>query len=332
MKKILIWGTGQLSWQPAKEFLEEEIIGYIDSNKKAETFAKKKVFTPYEVVNMDYDAIIVSTIYSPEIKASCAKYGIDPSKLIYSYGNVLTEDINENYEFVEEICGKNYADQIKNRYHLIREIDVCSSAEPRTFSVERYKTRRPYYVDYIRIKTFELLVDEITKNNVSGNVAELGVFKGEFAQFINSAFPERILYLFDTFEGFREEELQKDSRGQVQNAFRDIFKNTTIEEVMEKMEYKNSVMLKKGFFPESLQGLEDKFAFVSLDCDWEESLYQGIKYFYPRLSVGGYVMIHDYNNALVCAKRALKRYEEERHISIPKVPICDTQGSIILTK
>ena len=44
------------------------------------------------------------------------------------------------------------------------------------------------------------------------------------------------------------------------------------------------------------------------------------------------VMIHDYNNALVCAKRALKRYEEERHISIPKVPICDTQGSIILTK
>ena len=34
MKRILIWGTGQLSWQPGKEFNTEEIIGYIDSNKK----------------------------------------------------------------------------------------------------------------------------------------------------------------------------------------------------------------------------------------------------------------------------------------------------------
>ena len=34
MKKILIWGTGQLSWQPGKEFSKEEIIGYIDTNKK----------------------------------------------------------------------------------------------------------------------------------------------------------------------------------------------------------------------------------------------------------------------------------------------------------
>ena len=80
-----------------------------------------------------------------------------------------------------------------------------------------------------------------------------------------------------------------------------------------------------------MESLEDTFAFVSLDCDWEESLYQGLKYFYPRLREGGYIMVHDYNNVLECAKKALQRYEKECG-RVPKVPICDAQGSIILTK
>ena len=43
-------------------------------------------------------------------------------------------------------------------------------------------------------------------------------------------------------------------------------------------------------------------------------------------------MVHDYNNIIDCAKKAIKRYEEKWNIKIPKVPICDAQGSIILTK
>ena len=43
-------------------------------------------------------------------------------------------------------------------------------------------------------------------------------------------------------------------------------------------------------------------------------------------------MIHDYNNALDCADKAIRRYEKEIGKLLPKVPICDTQGSIILTK
>lgn len=42
----------------------------------------------------------------------------------------------------------------------------------------------------------------IYSNNISGCVAEVGVFQGEFASVINKNFPDRKLYLFDTFEGF----------------------------------------------------------------------------------------------------------------------------------
>ena len=47
-----------------------------------------------------------------------------------------------------------------------------------------------------------LLAEQINEENIPGDVAELGVFKGDFAALINAAFPDRCIHLFDTFEGF----------------------------------------------------------------------------------------------------------------------------------
>ena len=41
------------------------------------------------------------------------------------------------------------------------------------------------YLDYIRLATLELVSNEIHKKNISGNVAEIGVYKGKFARYIN---------------------------------------------------------------------------------------------------------------------------------------------------
>src|SRR4029079_18426640 len=60
------------------------------------------------------------------------------------------------------------------------------------------------YMDYIRLSTLELVAYEIDRNNILGSVAELGVYKGKFARYINQLFPNRKLYLFDTFMGFDE--------------------------------------------------------------------------------------------------------------------------------
>ena len=51
------------------------------------------------------------------------------------------------------------------------------------------------YFDYIRLSTLELISFEIKKRNLVGNVAELGVYKGKFARYINQFFPDRKLYL-----------------------------------------------------------------------------------------------------------------------------------------
>jgi O-methyltransferase len=52
------------------------------------------------------------------------------------------------------------------------------------------------------MSSLELVAHEIYENNVIGEVAELGVYRGDFASIINALFPDRKLYLFDTFRGF----------------------------------------------------------------------------------------------------------------------------------
>ena len=330
--KLLIWGTGQLSWPTVKNISDNDIIGYIDSYKTDKLFAEKPLYSPAEIKNLEYDAILVATISGEEIRQTCKEFEIPIDKVIFVYGNIQISDRNQDYEFISRICGEKLTKAIKNRYHLVREIDVNLDMNRKDFDISDYSDKKLYQSDYIRVKTLELLVDVIKRENIKGQIAELGVFRGNFAQFLNLAFPDRKLYLFDTFESFDKNELEKELKGNVMRVVRDAYKNTSVQIVIEKMKYKENIIIKKGFFPDSLNGLEENFAFVSLDCDWEESLYQGLIYFYPRLTEGGYIMIHDYNNHIGCAKQAILRYEKSVHKKLPKIPICDSQGSLILTK
>jgi hypothetical protein len=55
-------------------------------------------------------------------------------------------------------------------------------------------------LDYVRYRLLELMREQI--EGVPGNVAELGVFTGDFARMINYLFPQKRLFLYDTFTGF----------------------------------------------------------------------------------------------------------------------------------
>ncbi len=328
--KILIWGTGRICTKVVLDIPSDRIVGYIDSKREGNEFAGKKLYKPDQLHEVEYDAIIVATVYGREIYELCKKNNIDLKKVIFAYGNAYIRDLNEDYDFINKICGKQYSNSIKNRYHLSREENFIS--RPKFFDLSSYKDTTTVQNDYMRVKTFELLVSEIDDRRISGNVAELGVFRGEFAQYINAAFPDRKCYLFDTFEGFKESELTGDFEDtDIQNVFRDFFKETTVDVVMEKMAHPNNVVIKKGFFPDSLEGVEDNYCFVSLDADLEETLFQGLKYFYPHLNQGGYIMMHDYN-VLEGAHKSIDRYEREYGLILPKVPVFDACGSVVITK
>ena len=188
----------------------------------------------------------------------------------------------------------------------------------------------PQLTNYIRISNFELIVNEINEGNVKGNVAELGVYKGEFAKYINLAFPDRKFYLFDTFEGFDEKDVVIEKGNEFSSGEQD-FTNTSIGEVMSKMPHKENCIIKQGYFPDSLQGLEDTFCLVSIDPDLYKPILDGLEYFYPRLNKGGYILVHDYNNdSYSGAKKAVREYCHRNNI--PFTPLTDVWGTVVIAK
>lgn len=216
------------------------------------------------------------------------------------------------------ISTSEFADEIRN--DLIHKFQIDAHKifvfEPREQGVAWEEER---------IIILKKCITTIKERNIPGNMAELGVWKGEFSKIFNRFLPEKKLYLFDTFEGFA---VDKDK---VQKEDENAFKDTSIDLVLSKMKTPENCIIKKGWFPKTTEGVEDDFCLVSLDADLYEPIYAGLEYFYPRLVKGGYILVHDYNNFhYKGVKEAVNEFCKKYEIGF--VPIVDRSFSIIITK
>ena len=152
---------------------------------------------------------------------------------------------------------------------------------------------------------------EILPENIS--IAEGGVFQGDFAKEINRCFPNNRLFLFDTFEGFDERDTKKEHEEGFSIFEKKHLNITSKESVLEKMPYPDMVEIRKGYFPETTEGLEEeKFFFVNLDFDLYNPTLDGLRFFYPRLDEQGVMLIHDYYNpGYTGIKAAVDAFENE---------------------
>ncbi|MDR2510778.1 MAG: TylF/MycF family methyltransferase [Spirochaetaceae bacterium] len=184
--------------------------------------------------------------------------------------------------------------------------------------------------DVVRYRTLAAAAAEIKIRNLEGAVAELGVYKGDFASRINRRFPHRTLYLFDTFDGFDKRDVEVENSFD-HNAKPNDFTNKDVNLVLRKMRHPEMCVVRKGWFPESALGVEDRFVFVSIDADLYEPIYQGLLFFYPRLERGGYIFVHDYNGGVYDgAIKAVRRFAEE--FKAAYVPVSDLCGSVVFSK
>lgn len=248
----------------------------------------------------------------------------------------------QNYKTIETISKELFhyiveADGLQSR--RLNSTSICSYDlldEKRIVGTNMLSDDDAYMMDYTRFRTFELAAIEIEQNIEIGVLAEIGVFRGQFAKLINMRFPDKKLYLFDSFESFKLDEYQKEqSLGNCGGKFREVYQNTSLDMVMSQMPYPQNCIVRKGFFPESLEDAdkEEKFAFVSIDVDFEESTYQCLTFFYPRLVNNGYIFLHDYNSChLGGVKAAVIRYERDNNITFRKIPLCDEAGTVVIVK
>lgn len=183
--------------------------------------------------------------------------------------------------------------------------------------------------DISRFYFFCLAFDQLTKEGIAGDVAELGAYKGNTATLL-ATMARRMgatAWILDTFEGFDTADLTgPDTVHPVQ------FRDTSLEAVRALVGEEN-VRYVKGHFPESASQLPDdrRFALVHVDCDLYRPISHALRYFYPRLLPGGYLIVHDYASlAWEGAERAVDEFFADKAEAV--IPLPDGAGSVAIRK
>lgn len=186
--------------------------------------------------------------------------------------------------------------------------------------------------DYVRNATLDLTCRAIRAHGVAGAVAELGVYQGDFALLMHTHLPDRPIHLFDTFEGFDERDVAPDAAKDYVAEFHD-FTNTSGAAVAGRFPVQAEVVLHPGWFPESAASLDDtRFALVSLDTDLYQPILSGLQWFWPRLSPGGYILVHDYNNSTFKGAKAAVDGFVSTTPGVALCPIPDAGGTAVIGK
>ncbi len=191
-----------------------------------------------------------------------------------------------------------------------------------------YKNKMNNDADLIRLLFLTSIVKEL--KSVKGAFAELGVYKGNSAKLFHTLDSERELYLFDTFKGFDEKDIDLDPKKKIHSSH---FLDTSLEEVSSFINGNEKVHFCPGYFPKTAEMVPEgvTFALVHLDADLYKPILDGLKFFYPKMAVGGAMIIHDYSSG---AWPGVKKAADEFLTDKPEklVPIPDKSGTVIFRK
>lgn len=190
-----------------------------------------------------------------------------------------------------------------------------------------------------RVRWLRNFAEYVREEKLEGNVAECGVFMGEFSYYINKYFMNKTLYLFDTFSGFAEADIvverKMGNQSFINGQFNGVGKlaNTSEQIVINKMLYPEKCIIKKGYFPETADGLCDRFCLVVLDMDLYQPMFSGLEFFYKKMVQGGVILLHDYfHSELPGVKKAVEDFEERTNQVLCKIPIGDFCSIAIVKK
>ncbi len=183
--------------------------------------------------------------------------------------------------------------------------------------------------DLNRFYALALIYDQIVRERLYGDVAELGVYKGNTAVIL-ADLARRIgstAYLLDTFAGFAASDLQG-----VDANKRFEFGDTSLPQVQNLVGTEN-VRWVTGLFPGTADQLppDARFCLVHIDCDLYAPFKSALAFFYDRLVPGGFMVMHDYSSLhWDGAQRAVDEFFSKRTESV--MPLPDGSGTVVVRK
>jgi hypothetical protein len=159
--------------------------------------------------------------------------------------------------------------------------------------------------------------------NLNGDIAEVGVYRGGSAAILANFKGNRALHLFDTFEGLPEVKDGKDIlvKGEMQD--------TSEQMVIGLLNGISNYYIYKGIFPDTAGPVKNKtFSVVHLDTDLYDATLSSLEFFYPRMEKDGVIITHDYNDILTPGvKMAFDEFFSNKIENI--VEIWDTHAMVV---
>ena len=171
------------------------------------------------------------------------------------------------------------------------------------------------------------MIHSIVKTQVSfeGDMAEVGVYQGGSAKLICEAKKEKTLYLFDTFTGLPKLS-DDDTHFGKKHWYENQFSNTSVDSIKKLLDGYENVQIIKGEFPESGKEITDKkFCFVHLDVDLYKSTIDSLRFFFPKMILGGIILMHDYHSDGI--QKAFREFRNENDIQV--IELTGSQAIII---
>lgn len=145
---------------------------------------------------------------------------------------------------------------------------------------------------------------------LSGDVAEVGVYRGGTARLLARVFDPtgKPLHLFDTFTGLPDPDPGKDTLKAGD------FGDTSLESVRAYLQDCPNLCFYPGFFPATAGPVQERsFCFAHIDVDIYQSVMDCCAFYYPRLVTGGILIFDDYGD-LSCpgARQAVEEFFSDK--------------------
>ncbi|HEY3267969.1 MAG TPA: TylF/MycF family methyltransferase [Armatimonadota bacterium] len=176
-----------------------------------------------------------------------------------------------------------------------------------------------------RLDNIQMCMEDCLDRGVRGDFIETGVWKGGATILMRAVLKaygvtDRKVFVADSFEGLPRpnEEKYPQDKGDHHFTLKDVLA-ISVEQVQENFRkydlLDDQVVFLKGWFSETLPKAPiGKLAVARLDGDMYESTMDAITNLYPKLSVGGYLIVDDYNGLERC-KRAIEDYRRDNGIT-----------------
>tara|TARA_R110002111_G_scaffold39594_2_gene74555 strand:- start:122 stop:937 length:816 start_codon:yes stop_codon:yes gene_type:complete len=175
------------------------------------------------------------------------------------------------------------------------------------------------------------IIEQIAKSGVEGDLVFIGIYRGGGALYLKSLFHKfgmnNTCWLFDSFDGF-----EKPFFSNKKNSAIDLFTNKgkfrkqpqpkDVQQLFEKYNLHQNLKIVEGFVEETLPVNEiQKIAFLHVDVDIYEPTLTSLQYLYPKLSLGGWVVIDDYAAEIFNCKEAVETYRSNNKIDQLLIPL-----------